>query len=457
MTETRPEPGTGREGPAVDADLVKDLASSLAWAFQSMVIAAAFCAITVLGHGDVELIATSATGVVASVSSVDVPLLGLKLLFPAFCAVSPWVLVSIQFYLWIQANALLKTPGGTTANGLMRNHIDMWPLSLLSIALYVLVPATILVIFWKISALRYAGQAWFLNVWQVCVLLAFALSALLSALAQGVDWRHRHLFKSRLRFRLVGGLLGGVLVVGFAVAGWQGLHRGMNLRNTNLAGGDLRRYDLTGADLTGADLRTAILSGVQFARATLEEANLEYADLRGANLADTELLHARMDNADLRGSCLAGGNLESVSIQNADLRYAWMLGAYVQPQPAIRRLQLKDIAGDNPPAPPEEPPIKVVRLEDAKLCGAEVVPAKWANDADVGTPSKLGGPYYVSGDWDGTGMPKGLQPTPYPAATQSGSDLRSRNRLACVAHLPADVRSQLAQACRDYSGAAASQ
>ena len=85
------------------------------------------------------------------------------------------------------------------------------------------------------------------------------------------------------------------------------------------------------------------------------------------------------------------------------------------------------------------------------------MPAKWANDADVGTPSKLGGPYYVSGDWDGTGMPKGLQPTPYPAATQSGSDLRSRNRLACVAHLPADVRSQLAQACRDYSGAAASQ
>ena len=457
MTGTRPEPKAGGEGPAVDADLVKDLASSLAWAFQSMVIAAAFCAITVLGHGDVELIATAATGVVANASSVDVPLLGLKLLFPAFCAVSPWVLVSIQFYLWIQANALMKTPGGATANGLMRNHIDLWPLSLLSIALYVLVPATILVIFWKISALRYSGQAWILNVWQVCVLLAFALSVLLSALAQGFDWRHQHLFKSRLRFRLVGGLLGMVVVVCFAIAGWQGLHRGMNLRNTNLAGGDLRRYDLTGADLTGADLRTAILSGVQFARATLEEANMEYADLRGANLADAELLHARMGNADLRGSCLAGGNLEAVSIQNADFRYAWMLGAYLQPQPAIRRLQLKDIAVDNPPAPPEEPPIALVHLDDVKLCGAEIVPARWASGADVGTPSKLGGPYYVSTDWDGTGMPKGLQPTPYPAATQSGSDLRSRDRLACVAHLPADVRRQLARACRDGSGSTAAQ
>ncbi len=222
LSETRPKAATRPSEAEVDANLVKDLASSLAWAFQSMVIASAFCAITVLGHGDVELINTSATstGVMTGATTVDVPLLGLKLLFPAFCAVSPWVLVSIQFYLWIQAHALLKTPGGTTANGLMRNHVDMWPLSLLSIALYVVVPATILVIFWKISALRYAGQNWPINVWQGCVLAALALSLLLSVIALHIDCRHRRLFRSRWPSRLTGAALGILLLAGFGFAGW---------------------------------------------------------------------------------------------------------------------------------------------------------------------------------------------------------------------------------------------
>ena len=450
MGETNLEAQAAPSTAEYDANLVKDLASSLAWAFQSMVIASAFCALTVLGHGDVELIATSATGAVTTASSVDVPLLGLKLLFPAFCAVSPWVLVSIQFYLWIQAQALLKSPGGTQANGLMRNHADMWPLSLLSIALYVVVPATILVIFWKVSALRYADQTWRLNPWQGCVLLAFALSLMLSVLALRVDWGHRDKFASHWTGRLAGAVFGVLLLAAFGVIGWQGHQRGMNLRNTNLAGGDLRRYQLAGADLTGADLRTAVLSGVQLQGAILEEANLDYADLRGANLADAELMHARLGNTDLRGSCLTGANLEAVSVQNADFRYAWMLGAFFQPQPSTKRLQLKDIVSDKPPADAshEEPPITQAHFDGAVLCGTEIVPAKWADSADIGTPSKSGGPYYINSDWDGAGLPKGMQPTPYPAKTEASYELRRKDRQMCLDKLAASERNQFTLTCR---------
>ncbi|GAB2606911.1 hypothetical protein GCM10027168_44710 [Streptomyces capparidis] len=131
---------------------------------------------------------------------------------------------------------------------------------------------------------------------------------------------------------------------------------------------DLRGLELTGkapirlpeVDLSEADLRSAVLSGADLRKASMNHANLEGADftevdLRGAQLTGARLDSSRFDNADLRGadmSCagfrmdattgevlehlecaelqyasLDGADLRNVQMSHADLRDASLVGA----------------------------------------------------------------------------------------------------------------------------------
>ena len=98
------------------------------------------------------------------------------------------------------------------------------------------------------------------------------------------------------------------------------------LREAKLQGADLQRADLQRADLQGANLREANLREADLGRANLQEANpqadLGRAKLQGANLGKAKLPEANLQGANLLQATLREANLSHAFLPEANLQWA---------------------------------------------------------------------------------------------------------------------------------------
>jgi uncharacterized protein YjbI with pentapeptide repeats len=389
-----------REVPMSDpspTELLKDLTGSVIWAFQALMAAVAFSAIAILSHADWELL--THVGVTARAdSTIAVPLAGLSVAYVAFFAVGPVVLFFMQLYLLIQSHAVLRILPADPDNGLLRNHLAMWPFSVLGVGCYAAVPLTNALFVWKIWPRQFVQSplppllAHFLpqNLLQSVPYIFFFLSC--CATAFGV-WRDRRLIRLRSAtlHALVGMLALLVLMVGLQLSLYA---RRLELLAAPLDLADLREFDLRGADFTNAHLSGARLAGGAMSGAILDAAWLDDADLRSAKLDGAILSRARLNGADLRGACLYEAQLDDAEIEGADFRYAWMPGAWLRPLPRTPADRTKMTPAER--SYDEQGRIQTAQFADAKLCGAHIDFAPWSTDAQVGRPTQLeGSPFYT--------------------------------------------------------------
>ena len=106
--------------------------------------------------------------------------------------------------------------------------------------------------------------------------------------------------------------------------GENGLLKGKNLDDVNLAGAQMKNANLEGASLRDADLRDANLYG-----ASLKDATLYHADMSGANLENADL-RADMAHAKLRDASLIGADLTSANLSRVDMTQAELMDANLQ-------------------------------------------------------------------------------------------------------------------------------
>ena len=406
-------------------ELRKDLSASVAWSFQALLAASAFCAVTAASHEDWELLAGALPS--GAAGDVEVPIVGLKVVFLFFFVVGPIVLIAMQVYLQIQARALLHLPGAEHSNGLLSNHDQRWPMSLLGFASYAVVPAVTAFLLWKIWPRRFTDDplvfgAIAVNPMIVIVALTFIAACLVSVRgavldlrclrtkqdAEGRPWRPDRFSSSVAALMMVG------LFVALGVALPE---RHLEMRKAPLERADLRYYDMRHADLREARLSGASMGGAMLVDALLAGASLDAADLRGAQLSRADLSNARLNGADLTGAWLVSARLSRVEAEGARFQYAWMPGASFEPLP---RTPVDRIAS------PSEADrlyaqaglITAANFDQAKLCGARITPGHWTSGVSIGLAEvSVGPPFYdPAAMTDGRQMPAGFHAEPLPDA-----------------------------------------
>jgi hypothetical protein len=388
------------------ADLQKDLASSVAWSFQALLAASAFCAVTAAGHDDWDLLTQASTAAAAG-SETELPLVSVKLAFLPFLLIAPIALLAMQIYLQIQSHALLLLPRATE-NSLIRNHDRWWPISLLGFASYIVVPMVTLFLLWKIWPRRFSDDPVIFHdirfhIGRAAVGAALLISCMASLRGALADRRclvrlNGHIARRRMSRKPAFGLV--LVFLGISVSiGIAFSDRHLELRKAPLDGADLRYFDLSDADLREARLKGALMGGAMLPNATLAGASMDNADLRGAQLTGADLSQSRLNNADLTGAWLVGANLRRVEAEGAHFDWAWLVGAVFEPLPATPADRTK-------PAKPEElayaqaGTIQKMALGGAQMCAAVITPGHWKDRAvQVGEIDVTGGqPFYDEKD-----------------------------------------------------------
>ncbi len=385
-------PDNSSTAPKSEADgdsAQKEMAASVDFWMKTLLVTAAFCYLTTAGHEDWELLATGSAG--APEGTIELPQVGVKLGFLSFLAVVPLLLIALQFYFLMQAQGLIESGAPTRANMLLRNNVSWWPISLLGLVGYALVPSVIACMLWKIWPLRYHDDPWLLGIhmnWlTVIVLFYLVLACLVSACAIAA---HRHGLAtlrdaaktSPWPARIASFAIAGVLAFAMALD-----RRTLDLRKAPLDRADLRWIDLRGADLSEARLTGASMAGAILDDAILESAALDGADLRGAHLWRAGLPRARLNHADLRGAWLVHADMTDVELEGARLEYAWLQGARLSPVAAtpLDRLAHRTEAER---AYEKADVIREAAFDRAKLCGATLGLGHWSRDAAIGKPDR---------------------------------------------------------------------
>ena len=386
-------------------DLHKDLATSLAWSFQALLAASAFCAVTAASHDDWDLL-TQATPA-ASGGETELPLISVKLAFLPFLLIGPLALLAMQIYLQIQTHAMLLMPRANE-NSLIRNHDEWWPISLIGFASYMVVPLVMVFLLWKIWPRRFSDDPLLFSdmrfhIGRVAIGAALAISCIAALRGALSDRRYlkqldgqtiRRRFTRQAIVCMVMTFLGGSFWVGTAFS-----DRHLELRKAPLDGADLRYFDLSGADLREARLRGALMGGALLPNAKLAGASLDNADLRGAQLTGADLSQSRLNNADLTGAWLVGANLRRVEAEGARFDSAWMVGATFEPLPATLVDRTKPVTPVDV-AYAEAGKIDKLSFGGAKMCAAMITPGHWKEQSiQVGEIDVRGGqPFYDASD-----------------------------------------------------------
>lgn len=433
--------------PPPSDDLRKDLAASVAWSFQALLAAAAFCAVTAASHDDWELLAGAAAQ--GANGDIEVPIVGLKVAFLFFFLVGPPVLLAMQVYLQVQSRALLRLGSAASANGLLSNHEQWWPLSLLGFASYAALPLTTAFLLWKVWPRRFVDDPLLfgdvrMNVFTGVIALYFLAACVSSWRGAWEDWRCLRLTPdhagrprrlNRFRTALAALLLPG-LVAALAVALPM---RRLEMRKAPMERSDLRYFDMRGADLREARLTGALMGGAMLADAEMGGATLDDADLRGAQLSRADLSYARLNDADLTGAWLVKANLLRVEAEGARFQYAWMPGALLEPVP---RTSLNRTAAptDAERAYAKAGVITAANFDQAKLCGAQIMPGHWARDVSLGEGETTGGPpfYDPRNLTDDRQMPPGFRAEPFPhgpGQPQGRADFVAERLARCMTEL----------------------
>lgn len=122
-----------------------------------------------------------------------------------------------------------------------------------------------------------------------------------------------------------------------AAVGWSETQQACRENAASLTGANLAQVNLTDANLAFVDAsdslaREAVLTGVEFSYARIQNAQFASADFTGArgqfvSLDGTSFAVARFSGADLTGASMTGTDLQGARIEKADLSAADLRGA----------------------------------------------------------------------------------------------------------------------------------
>ena len=302
-------------GPETWKAIHDETSKTIRRVFHILVATCLFCAITLGGTPDRQIVVPTAT--------VTLPILNYPLGFPTFLVIGPLVLIALTVYLHVfvvhqrrhPLEVDLRTPMLPNM-GSVSARVITWLL------FYWLTPVTLAFFTWEAWPRPIEGTLLFWTTIGTTVALT---------------WIQVRRCPARWRGWAVPGLL--LVLLCFCLA----LHkltedRVLNLFAENLSGEDLRPMKaLDGAVLEEANLREAELSGVSFANAQLDRADLRKAKAKRAKFTDARLPGAHLDGADLEGANLSSGyligaelndtNLEAVQADGANLLSAKLVRA----------------------------------------------------------------------------------------------------------------------------------
>ena len=332
--------------------IAEELSQSLRALLIALLMACAYCWLTIGTTEDVKLLANSVRSALPIIQT-EVPI-------SSFYWIVPAALLAATMYIHLHLlkfwQALASLPA-VFPNGMrLDERVYPWLLSgiagrrlstrrraqprfvaletaLAEFVTWWLVPMTIAA-FWLryLSRQDWAGTALHL------VILVAAITA--SVIVREVAYAEmdRRASEPRSRRGLAAGLTAAVVATGFswvALAtphfGAYGLSFFPDLRGARLSGENLRGVDLShalvnGALLDAADLRDARLGGVPMQQANLKGAKLEEAVLDEAQLQEADLRDASLRGASLQGTVLTGvrlngeTNFRGAHLERADLR-----------------------------------------------------------------------------------------------------------------------------------------
>ena len=277
--------------------------------FQGLVALCLFCAITLAGSSDINLLTPEAT--------ITLPGLNYKMGFTGFLVIGPLVLTAWVVYLHIlwAEHRRSPVPVEGTAFPTLFNMPGATAKATTGFLFYWLVPIT----------LAYFASTALPRFWEglAATLAAAAVTAALLWLQIRRCPKKWRLLAYPALITLVLGcasLLG--LTAWFAIAGESFLFRPLQLFNADLQGKDLRRANLRGAYLAEARLNSANLELADLSGANLNGANLSGADLNGANLSEADVIGAVLSEAVLSGANLSKANLRVANLRGANLSRA---------------------------------------------------------------------------------------------------------------------------------------
>lgn len=286
-----------------------------------LVIIAFFCARTLTGSSDKDLLITS---------TLSLPLKLGNISFQQFMVIGPLFLFFLSFLIQIYYRRYLllnrainffnytHMPVVSEVNSIFVKIIN-------HLVLYTLVPLTMILFTYKSEVLPEWG------IWMACVATLFAVIH--------IFYLFKNSDKDKLRFFLLVILI--LITISPAII-IESLYKTVGLtRPMNLKGVNLSKSNLTGLRLENANLEEADLQGARIWRTNLRYSRLKYATLTGAHLWRTDLSGASLQGADLKNAYLAesdlsDSNLEHANLYNANLNYANLRGAN------LKRAYLRD-------------------------------------------------------------------------------------------------------------------
>ncbi len=282
--------------------------------FQGLVALCLFCAVTLAGSPDINLLTPEAI--------VTLPGLNYPMSFTAFLVIGPVVLTAWGAYLHILWAEHRRSPVSEegTAFPTLFNMPGTAAKVTTGLVFYWLIPLMLAYFAWTALPRLWEGLA--------ATLVAAAVTAALVWLQVRrcpSEWRwlaHPALFTLVLGCATVLGLTAWSIIAGesfysrplqlFKADLQKKDLRRANLRGAYLVEARLNGADLSGANLEGANLSRAFLTGADVSRAILEEANLF-----GANLKEANLREANMGGAKLSGANLSGAILDKADLSGA--------------------------------------------------------------------------------------------------------------------------------------------
>ncbi len=302
--------------------------------FQGLVVLCLFCAVTLAGSPDINLLTPEAI--------VTLPGLNYPMSFTAFLVIGPVVLTAWGAYLHILWAEHRRSPVSEegTAFPTLFNMPGTAAKVTTGLVFYWLVPLMLAYFAWTALPRLWEGLA--------ATLVAAAVTAALVWLQVRrcpSEWRwlaYPALFTLVLGCATVLGLTAWSFIAekSFYSRSLQLFKADLqkkDLRRANLRGAYLVEARLDGADLSGANLSGANLSGAKLVYADLVEAILVEANLSGADMSEADmseadlrradLTRAKLVKADLRSAILVEANLELANLSGANLSGAFLSGA----------------------------------------------------------------------------------------------------------------------------------
>ena len=223
-------------------------------------------------------------------AEIRLPIAGINLPFGTFLTLAPLTLVLFQLYLQRMYSYMLSlnvpvssNPEETQKLPYLVNQEDIGARVYRLFMLYWLVPLTLSMFAWE-AAPRIEGSS-------LSTLTGAVALILLVLRIRHTSRQSSRRYKNVVRFLLVVILFG---FLGLALFGTNPLHRGLDLRNT-----DLTQMKMDGATLEKLDLAQS-----------LREAQFDWSDMRGVDVS----------HADLRSSFFYNTQLGGASFQSSDLR-----------------------------------------------------------------------------------------------------------------------------------------